>query len=253
MKKRRGRLRKISGKRRSQKLFTKSTKKTNKAYRDRIIERNRKAREQQEKEQAANRKVLTKDETPKKEDKAKAKTKKHKSEQKKEDFDDIMKGDENPQRVQNYSAGPKATPTSRKARYADVEDVKIEMGESDTKQKLNFDPIKENSEESKESKKEEVNKNFQATLEKDGSSKGMIEDFNDREDDSGEKQESDINDRADWKMDDEVKGHQKATSSTHINKPFKEDEADSSRKINNGFKPLEKKDSFGMDQASDHI
>ncbi|CAI2362346.1 unnamed protein product [Moneuplotes crassus] len=217
-----------------------------KKKKERIIERNKKAKAQQEKEQAATKNALTKSQTPSKDENTKNKTKKHKSEQKKEDFVDIMKDDENPQRVQNYSAGPKMNASGRKAKYADVEDIKIEMAETDTKKKLNFNPGKETSEESKESKepnKEEANKNMQ----------GMMEDFNDREDDSGERQESDINDRADWKMPDEVKGNQKVSSNTHINNSFKQEDVDSTRKINNDFETIEKRHVSEIRKNSDSI
>lgn len=249
-------------------------KENKKAYRDRIIERNKRAKEKQEKAALETKKQNA---TPGK-TKDKSKTKKHQSEMKKEDFDDIMKGEENPQRVENYSAGPKANPKGRKANYADVEDIKVEMNGDDpkansTKKKLNFDTIKENSEESKDSNKgSPVKKNEKLISTKKDSSKD-IDDLNIREEDSASKQESDLNDRANWRMSDEnrekekatplnmrkpissssseIAGIDKASSDTNLNKASQEDEPSSKRGINKDLEKFEKAHPSEVEDMSD--
>lgn len=236
------------------KIIHQINKENKKAYRDRIIERNNKAKAKQERE-AKEREIANANQTPGRKTN-KPKITKHQSEKKKEDFDDIMKGDKNPERVQSYSAGPKMNPSARKEKYADIEDIKIDLEPQNPKKKLNFATIKENSEESKDSKEgksspeDNKNKNTHLSSEK-VSSSSAIDDLNDRDGDTERNQESDLNDRADWKLSDDKKASEKATSDTNLQKVSKEEDISSQRKLQRDITKMEKQPPSELDEISD--
>jgi hypothetical protein len=168
-------------------------KENKKAYRERIIERNRKAKEQQAKDDelqkqndAKNTKKPTK---PKKAAKEKSNTKLVKtavidnSKVIDGEFDDIMKASNNPSRVQGYSKEP--LKMSRKEMYvSNGETLDSKIVSADKKADLH--PIKENS---KEQNEEIVDKD-----------KGNYS-FLNREISDDSSEENDLNNRVDWKME----------------------------------------------------
>ena len=166
-------------------------KENKKAYRERIIERNRKAKELQAKQEELNKQneALKTEDKPIKE-KTKTKPIKNKANDKARDgdFDDILNAGNNPSRVKDYSAEPKVV--GRKEKYSannvGTHGVKLEENK---KQALPM--IKEISKEQKLEKpndqKVSDDKNSESFLDRDLS------------DDSSSSEDSDINDRADWK------------------------------------------------------
>lgn len=164
-------------------------KENKKAYRERIIERNRKAKELQAKQDELNVKneALKNNETPKK---GKGKTKPIKDKvnvkPKNDDFDDIMNADNNPSRVKDYSKEAKVV-SKNAPNPASVEVIKLEESKNGT-----LPTIKENS------KEQNNEKSFN---EKNGKDK-YSDSFQNRDlsDDSSSSEESDINDRAEWKI-----------------------------------------------------
>mmetsp|Transcript_19006 Transcript_19006/g.16840 ORF Transcript_19006/g.16840 Transcript_19006/m.16840 type:complete len:157 (-) Transcript_19006:49-519(-) len=151
----------------------------------------------------------------------------------------------NPERVKEYNA--KANLNGRSNKYEEKEEIKISfdktkdntMDKTRNQQKMTIKTIKEESEESGESK---------SSKDKELGKDSSLE----RDDLSSERQESDINDRQDWKMSDDTKTVEKASSDTNLQKVSNESPLSFEGKKDTIIARMEKAIPSEIDDASDY-
>lgn len=229
-------------KKKKSRIIHQINKENKKAYRERIIERNKKAREEQTKREDEKKEAQKKTPSPKKEKEDKFKAIKEKANE--NDFDDIMNGDKNPERINKYDS--KSNINGRSNKYEDNEEIKVSMDKTKAatndktmnQRGLTIKTIKEEEEESSQSKGSRDDElGNDSSLERDGS--------------ASERQESDINDRADWKMSDENRTLEKGSSDTNLHKPSNDSPMSVDNKKDTILAKMEKAPPSDLDEASD--
>jgi len=153
-----------------------------------------------------------------------------------------MQNDKNPKRIQNYSVESKSN--IRKDKYIDAEDIKINIEEEKNDTRKNFNnTIRERSQESsKNDESEDFNERSDLSSSSSSDKEGLS---------SKRREESDINDRVDWKMSDENRPLEKASYNNQNLKMSKENGNSSERKTENDVTKMEKNPPSDLDEISE--
>mmetsp|Transcript_33688 Transcript_33688/g.33170 ORF Transcript_33688/g.33170 Transcript_33688/m.33170 type:complete len:277 (-) Transcript_33688:263-1093(-) len=166
-------------KKKKSKIIHQINKENKKAYRERIIARNNKAKKTKQTGQtpAATQNAMMQNQTPKKKQ-DQEKITKHQSDNKKEEFYNVMQGKKNPEKAKKYSSSPKGHGGGIKVSDENIEDVKVNLAQDVKRKRLNFNQDRESSDESESSKAQEIN-NRKRDSEKEKSSREIMNYFSD--------------------------------------------------------------------------